>query len=228
MSPDELSDAAESLGRRRLWAAGGARIALAGLLFFLGLICGVPLAMFSVDMIVDNAPAVFMAMFGVLLLAALLTAVIVAFRRPLLRTVVRRSEVELERFARPLADVARFAAEQKVREATDAAREVGELMLARFAWVSTRRWMVATITAFVAAIAALSGSVLLLQQNQLLQQQTERIVEQNTLLAQQIELGEAQRSTSIVPEILAIGEAIGEETATLARDEQAGKHLPRQ
>jgi uncharacterized protein YjbI with pentapeptide repeats len=95
-------------------------------------------------------------------------------------------------------------------------------MLARFAGVSTRRWMVATITAFVAAIAALSGSVLLLQQNLLLQQQTDRIVEQNSLLAQQIELGEAQRSTSIVPEILAIGEAVGRETATLSGDGRAG------
>ncbi|MEX0860390.1 MAG: pentapeptide repeat-containing protein, partial [Cucumibacter sp.] len=41
---------------------------------------------------------------------------------------------------------------------------------------------------------------------------------QTTLLQAQIQLGEAQRSTSIVPEILAIGAAIGAETAVLATD----------
>jgi uncharacterized protein YjbI with pentapeptide repeats len=121
--------------------------------------------------------------------------------------------------------VARFAAQQKVQEATDAARELGEMMLARYAWVSTRRWMVATITAFVASIAALAGSALLFQQNQLLrsqgvlmQEQTDRLTEQTALLNQQIELGEAERSASIVPEILDIGAAIGVEVNQLAKD----------
>lgn len=217
MSMEELSEEPE-VNRPSQSAHGSARIGIALLIFALGLLCGIPVAMFGVDIIVDNAFVIFAVMFGLLLISAVLTAVIIAFRRPILQTVVRRSEVEMERFARPLAAVARFAAEQKVNEATEAAREVGELMLARYAWISTRRWMVATITAFVASIAALAGSALLFQQNQLLREQTGRIVEQNALLSQQIELGEAQRSTSIVPEILEIGAAVGTETNALAED----------
>ena len=103
-------------------------------------------------------------------------------------------------------------------EATDSARDLAELVLARYAWVSTRRWLMATITAFIAAIAALAGSALLFQQNQLLrtqiglmEDQNTRIGEQNRFIQSQIELGEAQRSTSIVPEILELGSLIAQE-----------------
>lgn len=196
--------------------------------FLLGLLAGVPLAMVSLDTIVDNALIIFLVLFGFLLLAAAIVVLIVAFRRPILQTVVKRSEVEMERFARPLAEVARHAAAQQVNEAMDAARELGELMLARYAWVATRRWMVATITAFIASIAALAGSALLFQQNQLLrtqiglmQQQNDRISDQNALFEQQIQLGDAQRSAGIVPEILEIGSLLGEETTKLAKDGRA-------
>lgn len=193
--------------------------------FVLGLVCGIPATIFGLDFFIDNAVTLFAVLFGLLLIASILTGIIVAFRRPILRTVVKRSEVEMERLAGPLADVAKFAAQQNVEKATNAAKEVGELMLARYAWMATRRWLIATITAFVAAIAALAGSALLFQQNQLLREQgkllagqSERLVEQNSLLGQQIELGEAQRSTSIVPEILALGAQIGEETNALLQD----------
>ena len=137
----------------------------------------------------------------------------------------------MERFARPLSEVARFAALQKVAEATESARDLAELVLARYAWVSTRRWLMATITAFIAAIAALAGSALLFQQNQLLrtqiglmQDQNGRIEEQNRFIQSQIELGEAQRSTAIVPEILEIGAQVAQEVAgfnTFAGDQPA-------
>ncbi|MCB1517040.1 MAG: pentapeptide repeat-containing protein [Hyphomicrobiaceae bacterium] len=194
-------------------------------IFVLGLVAGVPLALVSLDAIIDNALVIFLVLFGLLLLAGAVVIVIIAFRRPILQTVVKRSEVEMERFARPMAEVAKHAAAQRVAEATEAARELGELMLARYAWVATRRWMVATITAFIASIAALAGSALLFQQNQLLrtqiglmQQQNDRFSDQNALFLQQIELGDAQRSAGIVPEILEIGSLLGSETTKLAKD----------
>lgn len=165
----------------------GANVSIALIIFVLGILSGVPIALFGVDLVVDNVFLILTVMFAFLVTAALMTALIVAFRKPILSRVVKRTEVEMERFARPLADVARYAAQQKVQEATDAAREVGELMLARYAWVSTRRWMVATITAFVASIAALAGSALLFQQNELLRaqgtlmrEQTDRLTEQTS------------------------------------------------
>lgn len=226
MSQDDISESVEGEEPLpRAHAREGISFGVAVVLFALGVLCGVPVALFGLEFFIDNAVIIFGLLFGLLVLAALVTALIVAFRRPILRTVVKRSELEMARFARPLAMVARHAAQQNVQEATDAAQELGELMLARYAWVSTRRWLVATITAFVAAIAALAGSALLFQQNQLLRgqsvllaQQTDRLGEQNGLLAQQIQLGEAQRSTSIVPEILDIGAEIGAEVNALAED----------
>lgn len=131
----------------------------------------------------------------------------------------------MDRFAGPLTNVARYAARQQVEEATDAARDLAELVLARYAWVSARRWLVATMTGLIAAMAALAGSALLFQQNQLLRdqsgllaEQTERLNEQNILLSQEIALVEAERSTSIVPEILDIGSGLGQEVARLKKD----------
>lgn len=204
---------------------GTGNIAVVLVIFTLGILTGIPVALFGLDFFVENALVIFGLLFGLLIISSILAGLVVAFRRPILKSVVRRSEVEMERFARPMSQVAKYAAEQKVDEAMEAAREVGELMLARYAWVSTRRWLIATITAFVAAIAALSGSALLFQQNQLLRaqgvlmsDQTDRLTDQTRMLEQQIELGEAQRSTSIVPEILEIGSLIGQETNALMAD----------
>lgn len=204
---------------------GSNNIIVVLVIFTLGILTGIPVALFGLDFFVENALIIFGLLFGLLVISSVLAGLVIAFRRPILKSVVRRSEVEMERFARPMSQVAKYAAEQKVDEAMEAAREVGELMLARYAWVSTRRWLIATITAFVAAIAALSGSALLFQQNQLLRaqgllmsDQTDRLTDQTQLLEQQIELGEAQRSTSIVPEILEIGAQVGLETSALMTD----------
>jgi len=190
--------------------------------FIIGVVVGFPLATFGVGFVTDNAGVVFGLLFGFLVLALVVAGVLMIFRRQIWQGLFKRGEVEMERFARPLSEVARFAAMQKVQEATDSARDLAELVLARYAWVSTRRWLMATITAFIAAIAALAGSALLFQQNQLLrtqiglmQDQNSRIEEQNRFIQSQIELGEAQRSTSIVPEILEIGALLAQEVASV-------------
>lgn len=202
--------------------SGLGTVGLVAVVFILGVVVGIPVALFGAEVLLLYAGQVFAALFGVFIIALAIAALVGLFRKQIWRALFRRAEFEVHRFARPLSEVARFAASQRVQEATDAARDLAELVLARYAWVSTRRWMIATLTALIAAIAALAGSALLFQQNQLLRiqgdlmaQQTERLNEQTRMLETQIQLGEAQRSSSIVPEILAIGATIGEVTADM-------------
>jgi uncharacterized protein YjbI with pentapeptide repeats len=192
------------------------------IVFILGVIVGIPIANMGADVLVRYAGEVFAVLFGVFLIILLIAGAIAFFRKQIWGAIFHRAEIEMDRFARPLADVAKFAAEQDVQQATGAARDLAELVLARYAWVSTRRWLLGTITGLIAAIAALAGSALLFQQNQLLRaqnalltEQTGRLGEQNKLIESQIELGEAQRSTAIVPEILEIGALVGAEVERL-------------
>jgi len=191
-----------------------ANIGAGSLLFVLGIVAGFPLATSGTGYIADNLGQVFSVVLTLLVVFLVIAALIFIFRRQIWEGLFRRGEIEIERFASPMADVARFAARQEVEQATEAARHLAELALARYAWVSTRRWMVATITAFIAAIAALAGSALLFQQNQLLREQTNRLTDQNEMIDYQIELGEAARSAAILPEILDIGAELGRESET--------------
>lgn len=200
------------------------------IVFIIGVVAGVPIANFGANVLVEYAGQVFGLLFAIFLVVVIAAGLIGLFRRQIWSSLFRRAEFEVERFARPLADVAKFAAEQRVSEATDAARNLAEMVLARYAWVSTRRWLLASITGLIAAIAALAGSALLFQQNQLLrtqidlmQGQNARIDEQNRYIQGQIELGEAQRSTSIVPEILEIGAEVAREVDELRK---GGKGAP--
>ena len=200
------------------------------IVFILGVVVGIPVANFGADVLVRYAGEVFAILFGVFLVIVLIAGIIAFFRKQIWGAIFHRAEIEMDRFARPLADVAKFAAEQKVEQATHAARDLAELVLARYAWVSTRRWLLGTITGLIAAIAALAGSALLFQQNQLLRsqnvlltEQSARLGEQNKLIESQIELGEAQRSTAIVPEILEIGALVGAEVENLRA---AGTAIP--
>lgn len=200
------------------------------IVFFIGVVVGVPIANFGANVLVEYAGWVFAILFGVFLIILLIAGAVAIYRRRIWDVLFKRAEIEMERFARPLANVAMFAAEQRVADATEAARDLAELVLARYAWVSTRRWLLATITALIAAIAALAGSALLFQQNNLLRnqidlmgQQNDRIGEQNRYIQAQIELGEAQRSTAIVPEILEIGAQVAREVEQLRA---AGNALP--
>ncbi|MBK8086376.1 MAG: pentapeptide repeat-containing protein [Devosia sp.] len=215
--PDPVRKQRDGIGNHGIGLVGTAI-----LVFILGIIVGIPIANFGADVLLRYTREVFAILFGVFLVILLVAGLVGLFRRQIWGAVFRRAEFEMERFARPLSDVARFAAEKRVDEATGAARDLAELVLARYAWVSTRRWLIATITALIAAIAALAGSALLFQQNRLLAdqsalmtQQTDRLTEQNKLLESQIELGEAQRSAAIVSEIFNISAQLGAEIEAL-------------
>ncbi|RYD88672.1 MAG: hypothetical protein EOP61_33120, partial [Sphingomonadales bacterium] len=126
------------------------------IVFFIGVVVGVPIANFGANVLVEYAGTVFAILFGIFLIIVVIAGAVALFRRRIWGVLFKRAEIEMERFARPLANVAKFAAEQRVADATDAARDLAELVLARYAWVSTRRWLLASITALIAAIAALA------------------------------------------------------------------------
>lgn len=233
MTENDQPEAKPVPPRRERASDSGHGIGIVGIsiiVFIIGVVVGVPIANFGANVIVEYAGQVFGLLFGIFVIIIIAAGLIGLFRRQIWGSLFKRAEIEVERFARPLADVARFAAEQRVADATDAARNLAELVLARYAWVSTRRWLLASITGLIAAIAALAGSALLFQQNQLLrtqidlmQEQNNRIEEQNRFIQSQIELGEAQRSTAIVPEILEIGAEVAREVEALR---QGGKGAP--
>ena len=210
--------------RGRWWLSffSGSNVGLPLLVFVLGVMAGIPIALFGIDFLVANAALAFSVLVGVLLILTLGGVAIIAFRRPIWQGLFKVGEVELSRMAEPIGDVVRLTSEKRIPEGTVAAGQLARFVMARYAWIATRRWIVGSVTGFVAVIAALAGSALLFQQNELLRvqgelmrQQTERLTEQTKMLETQIQLGEAQRSSSIVPEILAIGAAIGEASAKM-------------
>ena len=192
------------------------------LVFVLGVMTGFPIAIFGFDFLVAHAAIAFAVLFGLLFVLTIVAVVVISLRQRIWQRLFQQGDIELHRLADPLSEVVRLSSERRVAEATIAASDLARVVMARYAWVVTRRWIIGAVTGFVAVIAALAGSALLFQQNQLLRtqgdlmrEQTERLTEQTLLLQTQIQLGEAQRSTSIVPEILAIGAAIAEETTAL-------------
>lgn len=98
-------------------ARRGVRTGWGMLVFVLGVACGVPVAIFMPGFLSDHGSVVLGIVLGALLFALVILSLVFVFRQPLWRWVFQRSEVEVTRFAGPLADVARYAAGQKVEEA---------------------------------------------------------------------------------------------------------------
>lgn len=190
-------------------------IAFGLLLFGFGLAAGFLLA-FSGYGLEDSAAlivGIFLSLIGLMLVVS---AVLLFYRRRLLLSLFGRAEAQLELFADPMSRVAKGAAARDPGAATDAARDLLQLFFARYAWVSTRRWLIAALTGLIAAMAALSGTALLFKQNQLIEvqsglltEQNARIAEQTALLATQVELAEAERNAALAVEMTEIAALLG-------------------
>lgn len=185
------------------------------LVFGFGLAAGFLLA-FSGYGLQDSAALVIMVFLVLIGCTLILGAVVFLFRKPLWRRVFGVAESHLEQFAAPLERVARYAADRDPTGAVKAAGELVHLGLARYAWLSTRRWVLASLTGLIAAMAALSGTALLFRQNQLIEAQSQLLTEQNTrigeqtvLLEQQVELAEAARNAELAVEITNIAALLG-------------------
>ncbi len=238
IAAEVAADMAEELTHSR---AGRAPLIWGILVFGFGMTFGVLMALSGVGLWQDSARLIISVFLAAVFVVVLIGLVVVSFRRPLSRRLFGLAEAQLEHFAAPLAKVAEGAAERNPERATSAARDLLQLALTRYAWVSTRRWIIGSLTGLIAAMAALAGAALLFTQNQLLEEQSgllslqndriaeqsalmasqtalmedqnSRIEEQSALIEQQVQLAEAARNAEIAVETGKIAELLGQAVA---------------
>ena len=200
------------------WAAGsGLAAGGMGLLFFsFGIAAGVLGAYVAVGFLADSAGLILSVFLSALMVVLILGVLIFALRKTLLQRLFGHAEVALEQIADPLARIADRAIERDPGGATQAARDLVSMVLARYAWISTRRWVIASLTALIAAMAALAGTALLFKQNELISTQTDllreqnlRIEEQTKLIQTDVQLAEAARNAQLAVEITDIAAELG-------------------
>jgi uncharacterized protein YjbI with pentapeptide repeats len=213
-------------GERSTFVAAG----LGSILFAIGMAAGALLAFSGEGLIFANLSIALGAFLIAFLLIGSFGILIFLFRRPILRTVFGVADAQIEAVAQPLSDVARHAVRGEPDAAVDAARTLAQVVLARYAWTASRRWVIASLTGLIAALAALAGTTLLFRQNELLAEQTRvltdqslKIDRQTALLETTIELTEAQRSAEILALIADIADRLG---AGVAAARAAGAAMP--
>lgn len=192
-------------------------ISLGLLIFLFGLAGGFLVAFSALDILEESYQLVLGLLIVVLITISMIGFILFTWRKPLMKHVFGMVETRLESFAGPLSEVAKGAANRDPQTATEAARLLIHRALARYAWLSTRRWIIASLTGLIAAMAALAGTTLLFRQNQLIEVQSQllseqnvRISEQTELLKQDVELAEAARNAELAVEITQIGSLLGE------------------
>jgi uncharacterized protein YjbI with pentapeptide repeats len=188
-----------------------------GILFFVfGLAAGILVAYSAVGFLEDSVSLILTVFLSALLILLVLGVLVFALRKTLLRRLFGHAEVALEQIADPLARIADRAIERDPGGATQAARDLVAMVLSRYAWITTRRWIIASLVALIAAMAALAGTALLYKQNQLiavqsdlLREQNTRIQEQTQLLQTDVQLAEASRNAALAVEITDIAAELG-------------------
>jgi uncharacterized protein YjbI with pentapeptide repeats len=211
---EETAELRDTTTSRREFGALGIGL----ILFIMGLAVGFPLAIIGTSFLTENAGMIVAIVLTITMLVALTGAIILLFRKKILSFLFNLSTAQLDQFSRPLSETARHIVDRQPAEAVNSAEELTRLLLARWTWIATRRWLIGSITALIAALAALAGTALLFRQNELLAIQLDRLDQQNELLTTQIELGEAQRSAGILPGLLDIGDQLAQETDRLGAD----------
>lgn len=188
-----------------------------GLLFFaFGLAAGILGAFTATGFLEDSAGLILSVFLSALLVVLILGVMIFALRKTILSRLFGHAEVALEQIADPLARIADRAIDRDPGGATTAARDLVAMVLARYAWITTRRWIIASLVALIAAMAALAGTALLFKQNQLisaqsdlLREQNQRIQEQTQLIQTDVQLAEAARNAALAVEITDIAAELG-------------------
>ena len=195
------------------------------ILFALGVGVGILLTFSGHGLFAGHLSVVLTGFMVALFAVALLGIIVFVLRRQILHYLFQVTNTQLEQIAAPLASVAEHAVNRDPEGAVGAARSFAQIALARWAWLSTRRWIIASLTALIAALAALAGTALLFRQNELLaeqsvllREQTDRLAEQNTLIDVDIQLAEAARSAALVSEIATIADRLGEATRELRQN----------
>lgn len=192
------------------------------LFFGFGIAAGILIAFSGFGYLKDSAALIATVFLAALLVVLLLGVLLYAARRRIWAGLFGFAEVQIEQLANPLASVAERAIAGDPAGATTAARDLVALALARYSWITTRRWIIASLTALIAAMAALAGTALLFEQNRLLEaqsgllkeqnariaEQTELIAQQTALAVQQVQLAEAARNGALAVEVTGIAEEL--------------------
>ncbi len=197
---------------------------LLGLIIFgFGITAGFLVAFSGLGVIQDSASTIVAVFLVALVILTVTGLVLFILRGPILRRLFGMAETQIEAFAVPMSRVAESAAERDPQAATEAARELAQRVLARYSWLATRRWIIASLTALIAAMAALAGTALLYRQNDLLAQQSALLAEQNDkireqtqTLLQDVQLAEAARNAGLAVEITAIAARLGDAVEAVA------------
>ena len=211
--------------------ASRAPVAFGVLLFGFGAAAGGLFVVSGRTLLKDGAATVVNVFLLALLILVMVGILIFLFRGAIMRRLFGMADAQVEKFAVPLAEVAERTAARDAVAATHAARDLIRLTAARYAWVSTRRWLIASLTGLIAAMAALAGTALLFSQNELLTQQNEllakefeQLLEQNRkleaqttsleaqtdFLEQDIQLAEAARNAELAVEVTNIADLLGQ------------------
>lgn len=203
------------------------------LFFGFGIAAGILMAFSGFGFLQDSAALIATVFLAALLVVLLLGVILYAARRMIWARLFGFAEVQIEELAKPLASVAERAIAGDPAGATTAARDLVALALARYSWITTRRWIIASLTALIAAMAALAGTALLFQQNQLLAVQSGLLVEQNAklddqsvLAALQVQLAEAARNAQIAVQITEIASELGQVVDRVAAEQAAATGSP--
>ncbi|WP_346898335.1 pentapeptide repeat-containing protein [uncultured Roseibium sp.] len=218
LTPEDKAELSEAAAKRLEFST----VTIGLILFMIGIAVGFPLAVIGTSFLTENAGilvSIILTLAGVI---ALLGTLILLFRRRILQFLFNVSATQLELFSRPLSETARSIMDKNPASAINSAEELTRLLLARWTWISTRRWLIGSLTGLIASLAALAGTALLFRQNELIAIQTTRLEQQNDLLVTQIELGEAQRTAGIVQGLLEIGDKLSQETEALKNDGRPG------
>ena len=203
-------------------------VLLSLLMFGFGAAAGLLVAFSGFGFLEDSGAIIVTVFMSAVVVVALLGLILLMFRRRLWSKLFGVAETQLEMFAAPLARVAENALDRNPGGATAAARELVQLVLARYSWLTARRWLIASLTGLIAAMAALAGTALLFKQNQLLavqsdllREQNQRIQEQTGLLAQDVQLAEAARNAALAVEITDIAALVGAVAARTRAEQDA-------
>ncbi len=231
---DDINTAVSPVTGRR----GSASLGV--LVFGFGVAAGFLIAFSGLGVLADSAGLIVSVFLVTVFLVTIGGIVLYFLRRPILRFLFGIAETQIETFAEPLAEVARATAARDPERATENARALLQLALARYSWIASRRWVIASLTGLIAAMAALAGAALLFNQNELIRTQAElmqdqntliltqselmtdqnaRIAEQTELLAKDVQLAEAARNAQIAVEVTRIAELLGQ-TLTRSGDGQ--------
>ena len=203
------------------------------LFFGFGIAAGILIAFSGIGYLEDSAALIATVFLSALLVILLVGVILFAARRKIWQRVFGFAEVQIEQMATPLANIADRAIARDPAGATAAARDLVALALARYSWITARRWVITSLTALIAAMAALAGTALLFKQNQLIEtqsglltEQNARIADQSVLLAQQVQLAEADRNSQIADNITDIAAELGTVVDRVAKEYQAANGKP--